>query len=69
MDNNDNSGSEPFDVFLWANEIDEVKNNVEFIPVRSVDEILVKALVTPDKPKISHAFNNEINSEISKVLQ
>ena len=24
----DNGGGEPFDVFLWANEIDEVKNNV-----------------------------------------
>ena len=24
----ENNTSEPFDVFLWANEIDEVKNNV-----------------------------------------
>ena len=24
----DNNSGEPFDVFLWANEVDEVKNNV-----------------------------------------
>ena len=33
MENSDNTAketaaNEPFDVFLWANEIDEVKNNV-----------------------------------------
>lgn len=45
-----------FDVFLWANEIDEIKNNV------SVELFLFNKHYTPFKVKYSNQLTNSIKS-------
>ena len=50
------SNSEPFDVFLWANEIDEVKNNV------SAELFLFNKNYTPFKIKYSEKLTGAVKS-------
>ena len=47
---------QPFDVFLWANEIDEVKNNV------SAELFLFNKNYTPYKIKYSDKLTNSVKS-------
>lgn len=51
-----NRGDEPFDVFLWANEIDEVKNNV------SAELFLFNKNYTPYKIKYSDQLAGAVKS-------
>ena len=48
--------AEPFDVFLWANEIDEVKNNV------SAELFLFNKNYTPYKIKYSDKLTGAVKS-------
>ena len=51
-----NDGGEPFDVFLWANEIDEVKNNV------SAELFLFNKNYTPFKIKYSDKLTGAVKA-------
>lgn len=52
----DNNSSEPFDVFLWANEVDEVKNNV------SAELFLFNKNYTPYKIKYSDKLTGAVKA-------
>ena len=59
MENSSNSGAtgdEPFDVFLWANEIDEIKNNV------SAELFLFNKNYTPYKIKYSDKLTGAVKA-------
>ena len=57
MENTENSNTpEPFDVFLWANEIDEVKNNV------SAELFLFNKNYTPYKIKYSDKLTGAVKA-------
>ena len=60
MENTDpikeSNATEPFDVFLWANEIDEVKNNV------SAELFLFNKNYTPYKIKYSDKLTGAVKS-------
>ena len=53
---NNSGGAEPFDVFLWANEIDEVKNNV------SAELFLFNKNYTPYKIKYSDKLTGAVKA-------
>ena len=52
----DNNSGEPFDVFLWANEVDEVKNNV------SAELFLFNKNYTPYKIKYSDKLTGAVKA-------